>query len=137
LFRRRNNYAAHRSVQPTEARINLKSRSRLAYFEAGFQKRPMIALVLLVIFIAMLFASRQLNRQGADSDSAEVRYSDRYQELIKLKSLNQAQQAELELEVCRYKRDSIRFLLSKPLANRDAEISSYREVCERYLPFDL
>jgi len=114
----------------------VKPRSRLAQFEAGFQKQSLFAIVALAIFVALLFSTRQLNRPQSDSDPAEVRYSDRYRELINREALNQAERAELELEACRYQRDSIRFLLSKPLANRDTEITRYREVCEHILPFE-
>jgi len=64
------------------------------------------------------------------------RYSDRYQELVNREPLNETEQAELELETCRYQRDTIRFLASKPMANHDAEIAKYRQACEKILPLE-
>ena len=91
----------------------------------------------MVIFIAALFGSRMLNRQQQTPPDEQVQYSARYLELAVRENLNQEEQAELELESCRFERDSIRFLLSKPLANHDAAISEYRQRCERVLPLML
>ena len=93
---------------------------------------------LVVIFIAALFGSRMLNRPPQQVPAKEqVQYSARYLELAGRENLNDDEKAELELESCRFERDSVRFLLSKPLANHEAAISNYRQQCEQILPLLL
>jgi hypothetical protein len=94
----------------------------------------MVSVFLVVLFIALLFGTRLLNRPDQASPGAPLRYSDRYYELVGRESLDEAELAQLELETCRFKRDRIKFLQSKPLANYKAEISSYAATCEKILP---
>ena len=91
---------------------------------------------MVVIFIALLFVSRQLNRPKDESNSLQVEYSDRYQELIQRESLNSAEQAELELETCRFERDKLAFLKVRPFANYDGAKVKYLETCENILPLE-
>ena len=92
---------------------------------------PSVATVLLVIlFVAMLFGTRLLQRSQPD----EIAYSERYYELVNQKTLNDAEKAELELETCRFKRRRLVFLQSKPLASYDQESADYLRACESILP---
>jgi hypothetical protein len=96
----------------------------------------MVSVFLVVLFIAMLFGTRLLNRSEQASPGESPRYSDRYYELVGRESLSETEQAELELETCRFKRDTIKFLQSKPLAHYKAEMSSYAGTCEKILPLE-
>jgi hypothetical protein len=104
---------------------------------AGFYTPSLLSVFLVVIFVAMLFGTRVLNRPERDATAGQVQYSERYYELVGRESLNQAERAELELEACRYRRDTIRFLANKPLTNLDSEMSRYRQACEEILPLEL
>ena len=103
---------------------------------AGFYKPSLATAFLVIIFVAILFAMRMLNSPQRHSQPAEVRYSDRYFELLNRASLNDAERAELELEICRFERDTLRFLKTKPLASYDAELSRYKRDCGKILPLE-
>lgn len=96
----------------------------------------MVSVFLVVIFVALLFGTRLLNNPERATLSGQVKYSERYLELSQKNSLTEAEQVEFELETCRYRRDSLRLLMSKPLANSEAEFASYRQDCEPVLPFE-
>jgi len=104
---------------------------------AGFYTPSLLSVFLVVIFVAALFGSRMLNRPQQVPADEQVQYSARYLELAGRQKLNEDEKAEFELESCRFERDSIRFILSKPLANHDAAISKYRQRCEQILPLTL
>ena len=116
---------------------SLKCRSRSRHAAAGFYVPSLLTVFLVVIFIALLFGTRMLNRPARDAAVGQVQYSERYLELAGRDSLNEVEQAELEMEACRYQRDTIVFLANKPLTNLDAEVSRYRQECEKILPLKL
>ena len=91
-------------------------------------------LAAVAVFAVLLFLSRNLNRLEPEADNAVVGYSDRYPELAQKLELNAAEQAELALETCRLERDTIRFLLIKPMASAEAELATYPRDCEALLP---
>ena len=64
----------------------------------GFFVPALVLVFLIVLFIAMLFGTRLLER----SAPVDIRYSERYHELNRKEFLDDAERAELELERCRY-----------------------------------
>lgn len=102
--------------------------------EAGFQLSPLATAAAVAVFAVLLFASRNLNRSEQEANDTVVAYSARYLELAQKDSLGAAERAELELETCRFERDTLRFLLTKPLATAEAELAAYRRDCEDILP---
>ena len=114
-------------------KINLRRGRTAAKFHAGFFVPSMVAVFLVVIFFVLLFGTRLLNK----SQPVEVGYSERYRELSGKESLSAEEQAELELETCRYKRDLVRYLKNKAMANYDREKANYRQSCEKILPLDI
>ncbi len=90
----------------------------------------MVAVFLVVIFVALLFGTRLLNR----AQPVEIGYSERYRELSSKQTLSAEEQAELELETCRYQRDLVAYLKNKAMANYDREKTLYRQNCEAILP---
>ncbi len=99
-----------------------------------FRLSPLATALAVAVFAALLFASRNLNRSEQEPGDTVVRYSDRYFELVQKDDLSAEERAELELETCRFRRDTIRFVLNKPLATAEAELAAYRRDCEDMLP---
>lgn len=103
---------------------------------AGFQLSPLATALAVAVFAVLLFASRNLNRSEQEANDTVVRYSDRYLELAQKKNLSAAERDELELETCRFERDTLRFVLNKPLATAERELAAYRRDCEDILPLE-
>ena len=88
--------------------------------------------LLVILFIAALFGARLLQKSEPD----KISYSERYHELVNKEVLSDAEQAELELETCKFKRKRLVYLRGKSLANSDQEAADYLATCENLLPFE-
>ncbi len=86
--------------------------------------------LLVMLFVAALFGTRLLQKTAP----GKISHSERYHELVKQKTLSDAETAELELETCKFKRKRLIYLRGKSLANYDQEESDYMTACENLLP---
>lgn len=90
----------------------------------------LVTVFLVILFIALLFGARLLQRPA----SVEISYSERYHELMNRETLNEAEKAELALETCKFRRKRLYFLKGKALANHDQKVLDYQQNCESILP---
>ena len=86
--------------------------------------------LIVVLLVVLIFSLRLLNRSGP----AEVRLSDRYHELNARDDLTAAEQAELEIEKCRFKRDLLARYAREKRPELEAAEAEYRQSCARRLP---
>jgi len=96
----------------------------------GFFTPSLVAVLLAVIFIAVLFGTRVRDK----SAPLAPRYSDRYHELHGKAQRNPSQQAEFELESCRYRRDLLKYLKFTNLERYRELRAGYDPACGQILP---
>ncbi len=98
--------------------------------QAGFFVPALVLAFLIVLFIAMLFGTRLLER----SAPVDIQYSARYHELNRKEDLSEAESAELELERCRFERALLQQLEQKDGARYEHARSRYETTCQDKLP---
>lgn len=96
----------------------------------GFFTPSLVAVLLAVIFIAVLFGTRVRDK----SAPAAPRYSERYHELHGQAQRSPQQQAEFELEACRYRRDLLNYLKFTNTERYREVHGGYDSACGQVLP---
>ena len=105
-------------------------KSKIHKATSGFYLPSLVTVLLVILFIAALFGTRLLQKNAPGN----IGYSERYHELVKQKTLSDAETAELELETCKFKRKRLAYLRGKSLASYDQEKSDYLASCQNLLP---
>ena len=98
--------------------------------QQGFFVPALVLTLLIVLFLAMLFGTRLLDR----SRPMDVEYSARYHELNAKESLDADERAELEVERCRFERDLLNQLEQEDLPSYEHARSRYESECQYRLP---
>ena len=111
-------------------RGSLANRHGASARQAGFFVPALVLAFLVVLFIAMLFGTRLLERNAP----VEIRYSERYHELNRKESLNEAESAELEVERCRFERALVKSLQPNNGSRYEHARSRYETTCQDKLP---
>ena len=98
--------------------------------QAGFFLPALLLALLIMLFLAILFGARLLER----SDPVAIEYSARYHELNARESLNDAERAELEVERCRYERALLDRLQPRDSSRYEQARARYDDECGDRLP---
>ena len=96
----------------------------------GFFVPALVLVFLIVLFLAMLFGARLLERTAP----VEIQYSERYHELNRKPVLDDAERAELEVERCRFERALLQRMQPAEGARFEHARSRYERTCQDKLP---
>ncbi len=96
----------------------------------GFFVPALVLVFLIVLFLAMLFGARLLERTAP----VEIQYSERYHELNRKPVLDDAERAELEVERCRFERALLQRMQPDEGASYEHARSRYERTCQDKLP---
>lgn len=96
----------------------------------GFYLPSLVTVFLVILFVALLFGTRILQKAAP----AKISHSERYHELVNRENLSDAEKSELKLESCRFRRKQLVFLRSTSFANYERDKTDYLQDCEDVLP---
>lgn len=105
-------------------------RRKEANNQHGFFVPAVLLVFLVVIFMAILFGSRLLEK----SEPVDVQFSARYHELRNKEFLTEEEMAELELERCRFDRDLLLHIRETDAERFEKTKASYEIKCQDKLP---
>jgi hypothetical protein len=108
----------------------LKDRGKDAKSQFGFFVPALVIVFLVVLFVALLFGLRLLEK----SLPIDIQYSKRYHELVEKEFLIEEERKELELEKCRFKRDLVVHIKKENLPNHENAKLAYDKSCQNILP---
>jgi hypothetical protein len=116
--------AGRRNVIPQDDLKTVTGRQR------GYFLSSVNLVLIVVLMVVLIFSLRLLDRSG----SPEVRLSDRYHELHGRDDLSAAEQVELEMEKCRFKRDLLARQERENRRDYETARAAYQQSCAHRLP---